>query len=83
MAHWVRFTGAGGAGFGTLVPGSDPVEGAGAIAVHEGDMYSGCALVPGDVVSCGTSLGAAPMRDGATVEIVIDAVGTLRNTFAG
>ena len=39
-------------------------------------------LVPGDVVSCGTSLGAAPMRDGATVEIVIDAVGTLRNTFA-
>ena len=42
MAHWVRFAGAGGAGFGTLVPGSDPVEGVGAIAVHEGDMLSGC-----------------------------------------
>ena len=39
-------------------------------------------LVPGDVISCGTSLGAGPMRDGATVEIVINEVGTLRNTFA-
>ena len=39
-------------------------------------------LVPGDIISCGTSLGAGPMRDGATVETVIDAVGTLRNTFA-
>lgn len=40
-------------------------------------------LVPGDVISCGTSLGAGPMRAGATVEIVIEAIGTLRNTFAG
>ena len=39
-------------------------------------------LLPGDVVSCGTSLGAGPMRPGATVDIVIDEVGTLRNTFA-
>lgn len=39
-------------------------------------------LVPGDIISCGTSLGAGPMRPGATVEIVIDEVGTLRNPFA-
>jgi 2-keto-4-pentenoate hydratase/2-oxohepta-3-ene-1,7-dioic acid hydratase in catechol pathway len=38
-------------------------------------------LLPGDVISCGTSLGPAPMKPGATIEIVIDSVGTLSNTM--
>ena len=38
-------------------------------------------LEPGDVVACGTSLGIAPMRPGATVEVAIDGVGTLRNVY--
>ena len=39
-------------------------------------------LMPGDVISCGTSLGALPMRPGTTVEVVIAGIGTLVNTFA-
>jgi 2-keto-4-pentenoate hydratase/2-oxohepta-3-ene-1,7-dioic acid hydratase in catechol pathway len=38
-------------------------------------------LEPGDVIACGTSLGAAPMQPGATVEVVIDGVGVLRNVY--
>jgi 2-keto-4-pentenoate hydratase/2-oxohepta-3-ene-1,7-dioic acid hydratase in catechol pathway len=38
-------------------------------------------LCPGDVIACGTSLGALPMKPGATVEVVIEGVGTLTNTF--
>jgi 2-keto-4-pentenoate hydratase/2-oxohepta-3-ene-1,7-dioic acid hydratase in catechol pathway len=38
-------------------------------------------LEPGDVVACGTSLGVAPLRPGATVEVVIDGVGVLRNIY--
>jgi 2-keto-4-pentenoate hydratase/2-oxohepta-3-ene-1,7-dioic acid hydratase in catechol pathway len=38
-------------------------------------------LEPGDVIACGTSLGAAPMRPGITVEVVIDGVGLLRNVY--
>lgn len=36
-------------------------------------------LEPGDVILCGTSLGAAPMPPGAVVEVEIDGIGTLRN----
>jgi 2-keto-4-pentenoate hydratase/2-oxohepta-3-ene-1,7-dioic acid hydratase in catechol pathway len=36
-------------------------------------------LVPGDVIACGTSLGADPIRVGDTVEIRIDGIGTLVN----
>ena len=39
-------------------------------------------LEPGDVILCGTSLGVLPMKPGSVVEIVIDGIGTLRNTFA-
>ncbi len=39
-------------------------------------------LVPGDVIALGTSLGAAPMKPGATIEIVIDGIGALVNQFA-
>ena len=36
-------------------------------------------LEPGDVICCGTSLGAAPMPPGAVVEVEIDGIGILRN----
>ena len=39
-------------------------------------------LEPGDVIACGTSLGAGPMRSGTQVEIVIEGIGTLSNTMA-
>lgn len=38
-------------------------------------------LLPGDIVSCGTSLGAGTMKPGSRIEIVIDGVGTLSNTM--
>ena len=38
-------------------------------------------LYPGDLIACGTSLGVLPMKPGTVVEVVIDGVGTLRNTF--
>ncbi|NGM22436.1 fumarylacetoacetate hydrolase family protein [Roseomonas stagni] len=40
-------------------------------------------LEPGDLIACGTSVGALPMRPGMTVEVTIDGIGVLRNTFAG
>ena len=39
-------------------------------------------LEPGDLIACGTSVGVLPMRPGAVVEVVIDGIGTLRNTVA-
>jgi 2-keto-4-pentenoate hydratase/2-oxohepta-3-ene-1,7-dioic acid hydratase in catechol pathway len=39
-------------------------------------------LEAGDVVACGTSVGALPMRPGMTVEVTIEGIGTLRNVFA-
>jgi ketopantoate reductase/2-keto-4-pentenoate hydratase/2-oxohepta-3-ene-1,7-dioic acid hydratase in catechol pathway len=39
-------------------------------------------LMPGDIISCGTSLGAGPMPDAENLmEIVIDGIGTLTNRF--
>jgi len=38
-------------------------------------------LEPGDVIACGTSLGVAPMRPGTRVEVAIDGVGVLQNTY--
>ena len=38
-------------------------------------------LLPGDVILCGTSLGAMPMKAGTTVDVVIDGLGTLRNVY--
>ena len=38
-------------------------------------------LYPGDVIACGTSLGVLPIKPGTVVEIVIDGIGVLRNTF--
>jgi len=40
-------------------------------------------LMPGDLISCGTSLGAKVMRGSTNVvEISIDGIGILSNTFA-
>jgi len=38
-------------------------------------------LLPGDVIACGTSLGVGSIPEGSTVEVRIDGVGTLSNTF--
>ena len=40
-------------------------------------------LEPGDVIACGTSLGALPMRPGTEAEVEIEGVGILRNTYEG
>jgi 2-keto-4-pentenoate hydratase/2-oxohepta-3-ene-1,7-dioic acid hydratase in catechol pathway len=39
-------------------------------------------LHPGDVIACGTSLGALPMRPGMNVEVAIAGIGTLANPYA-
>jgi 2-keto-4-pentenoate hydratase/2-oxohepta-3-ene-1,7-dioic acid hydratase in catechol pathway len=39
-------------------------------------------LLPGDVIACGTSLGVGSIKDGATVEVSIDGIGSLGNTLA-
>ena len=38
-------------------------------------------LLPGDVITCGTSVGALPMKPGMTVEVRIEGIGTLQNAF--
>ena len=38
-------------------------------------------LEPGDVILCGTSLGVLPMKPGSTVEVEIDGIGRLANTY--
>jgi 2-keto-4-pentenoate hydratase/2-oxohepta-3-ene-1,7-dioic acid hydratase in catechol pathway len=38
-------------------------------------------LYPGDIITCGTSLGALPMKSGTKVEVVIDGIGTLANEY--
>ncbi|HUX23420.1 MAG TPA: fumarylacetoacetate hydrolase family protein [Burkholderiales bacterium] len=38
-------------------------------------------LLPGDIVSCGTSVGAGTMKPGSKIEIAIEGVGTLSNTM--
>ncbi|MEJ2309076.1 MAG: fumarylacetoacetate hydrolase family protein [Gammaproteobacteria bacterium] len=40
-------------------------------------------LLPGDVIACGTSLGASDMAPGQVIEIVIDGIGALRNRYSG
>jgi 2-keto-4-pentenoate hydratase/2-oxohepta-3-ene-1,7-dioic acid hydratase in catechol pathway len=38
-------------------------------------------LNPGDLIACGTGPGALPMKPGATIDVVIDGIGTLSNTY--
>ena len=44
-------------------------------------LSRGMTLEPGDIISCGTSLGAMPWQNDAEVQIVIDGVGSLSNTL--
>jgi 2-keto-4-pentenoate hydratase/2-oxohepta-3-ene-1,7-dioic acid hydratase in catechol pathway len=39
-------------------------------------------LMPGDVIACGTSIGVGSIKDGATVTVSIDGIGSLSNTLA-
>ena len=39
-------------------------------------------LAPGDVIACGTSLGAGSIKDGVAVEISIEGIGALVNALA-
>jgi len=41
----------------------------------------GMTLSPGDVIACGTSLGAMPMRPGVTIEVAIEGIGVLSNAL--
>ncbi|GEO98556.1 fumarylacetoacetate hydrolase family protein [Methylobacterium haplocladii] len=45
-------------------------------------LSQGMTLEPGDVIACGTSNGVGPIPKEATVEVVIDGIGTLSNRFA-
>ncbi len=38
-------------------------------------------LLPGDVILCGTSLGAGSLKPGQQVDVVIDGIGTLSNVY--
>ncbi|EIF33295.1 2-keto-4-pentenoate hydratase/2-oxohepta-3-ene-1,7-dioic acid hydratase [Burkholderia sp. Ch1-1] len=38
-------------------------------------------LEPGDVIACGTSVGVGSIRDGATVSITVEGIGTLSNSL--
>ena len=38
-------------------------------------------LYPGDIISCGTGPGALPMKPGAQIDIIIDGIGTLSNSY--
>jgi 2-keto-4-pentenoate hydratase/2-oxohepta-3-ene-1,7-dioic acid hydratase in catechol pathway len=40
-------------------------------------------LLPGDVIACGTSIGVGSIKDGVTVDVSIDGIGSLHNPLAG
>ncbi|MEY3922876.1 MAG: hypothetical protein RI915_523 [Pseudomonadota bacterium] len=44
-------------------------------------LSRGMTLEAGDVISCGTSLGAMPWQNDAVVEVAIEGIGTLTNTM--
>ncbi len=45
-------------------------------------ISQGLTLEPGDIIACGTSNGAGPIPKGATVDVVIEGIGTLSNSFS-
>lgn len=38
-------------------------------------------LEPGDIIACGTSVGAGSMKPGSSIRVIIDGVGTLENRY--
>lgn len=49
------------------------------VSLISGDMT----LLPGDVIACGTSIGAGSMKAGARIDVSIEGIGTLSNSFEG
>ena len=39
-------------------------------------------LEPGDIISCGTGPGALPLKAGANIDVSVEGIGTLSNTFS-
>ena len=39
-------------------------------------------LEPGDIISCGTGPGALPLKAGVTIDVSVDGIGTLSNTYS-
>jgi 2-keto-4-pentenoate hydratase/2-oxohepta-3-ene-1,7-dioic acid hydratase in catechol pathway len=46
-----------------------------------GQLSQCMTLEPGDIISCGTGPGALPMKPGATIDIIIEGIGTLSNVY--
>jgi 2-keto-4-pentenoate hydratase/2-oxohepta-3-ene-1,7-dioic acid hydratase in catechol pathway len=44
-------------------------------------ISQGMTLMPGDIISCGTSTGAMPMRPGVMIDVEIDGIGLLSNSL--
>ena len=44
-------------------------------------ISQGVTLEAGDIIACGTSIGAGPIPKGSVVDVVIDGIGTLSNRF--
>ena len=44
-------------------------------------LSSAMTLNPGDLIACGTGPGALPMKPGATIDVIIDGIGTLSNIY--
>lgn len=40
-------------------------------------------LLPGDIIACGTSVGAQEMPDNCILEVIVEGLGVLRNSFSG
>ena len=38
-------------------------------------------LMPGDIIACGTSSGAMPMRPGVAIDVDIEGIGVLTNSL--
>ena len=57
-------------------PISDAIFGPRALVAHLSRQLT---LLPGDIISCGTSVGVGALRAGLTVEVSIDGIGTLGN----
>jgi len=44
-------------------------------------IFHDLTLNPGDVICCGTSVGVGSMKPGSKIDITIDGIGTLSNTY--
>ena len=61
-------------------PVSDMIYGPREIVSH---LSRDMTLMPGDIIACGTSVGAGALKDGWEVEIRVEGIGSLVNTYSG